>query len=79
MTVTNLKQYQSNQIQASKCEDLARIYEKIHSDLNVIYMGLFAKHGVKVDLNSIKELSEEYLDKANEEWVHKRKYEKGEY
>ena len=73
-----LNEYKSTVFEAKRCEEKAKIYEEIHDKLNDIYLSLFTEHGLSIDLSEISDTAQEFLTKANLEWVAKRQYEKGE-
>ena len=76
--VARIDQSKNNIFMAKQCNDKAVIYEDIHHKINTVYLSLFDKHGVSVELCKLRETAEDYLGKANSEWLAKRQYEKGE-
>jgi hypothetical protein len=78
-SVEHIDQNKNNAYMANQCKDKAVIYEEIHDKLNEAYAKLYLRHGASIELGELQNSARKYLKLADDEWLTKRKYEKGEY
>ena len=76
--VVNINQNSSTLFAAKRCADKAKVYEDVRMELLRLFDDMTNKGMGVMELIPISSLAEHYKAEADQEWLAKRKYEKGE-